>query len=95
MENPSKASGGSAAGLVRPASAVHVLPESSSPSMGFSVATSASVEAGPMISMLPISNLRSSTTTAGCCLLADRSVTCQSCRKPAGCTRSIAFLLLA
>jgi hypothetical protein len=91
MSKLNKASFGNIEGFGMPASDFHTSPALLTASeasvvelIGWIVPTNASVELGPVISMLPISKRRSSTMTEGFCTLANLTTCSQSWRKPAG-----------
>ena len=89
MLKASRAFLGSDAALVTPARDDHIasgLSLGHSAITGFKAAIRASVEPGPVISMLPISNRRSSTITWGFCIFETFSSSFHNCKKAAGWT---------
>ena len=97
MEKASSAFCGNEDGFVTPSRDVQVasgLPVDGVPSVvnGCSAAIKASMAPGPVTSMLPISNRRSSTITGGFCLFDISSSSFHSCKNADGCTRIKTFL---
>ena len=97
MEKASSAFCGNEDGFVTPSRDVQVasgLQVVGVPSVvnGCSAAIKASMAPGPVISMLPISNRRSSTITGGFCLFDISSSSFHSCKNADGCTRIKTFL---